>query len=313
MAGTRTPNISLYKPVFDEEGWDDEINGNFDTLDTEIQKRLIKPTPSGTGCMIYWNGSAWVPVVAPTAAGDGLVWNGSAWALLAAGAANRVLIGNGAGQIPSYAALVSSLMAVDANIAMGGHTLTGLPAATGNGQPVRYDEFVSQLSTKAPLASPALTGTPTAPTAPLGTNTTQIATAALVYASCGKSPYSASETVLKTITAAQFDTTSTTFVAATGHSYTIPSFVLPGSVVRVKISDHSSITAVRSAVSINSGAYTDHIFPSIDDNQPHEHTLDITVEGGDALQIGVRSVNGIHNAHIEPNSFKICGATWGVW
>lgn len=38
------------------------------------------------------------------------------------------------------------------------------------------------LDTKAPLASPALTGTPTAPTAPLGTNTNQIATMAAIKA-----------------------------------------------------------------------------------------------------------------------------------
>lgn len=38
-------------------------------------------------------------------------------------------------------------------------------------------------SALAPLASPALTGTPTAPTATAGTNTTQIATTANVYAS----------------------------------------------------------------------------------------------------------------------------------
>ena len=37
-------------------------------------------------------------------------------------------------------------------------------------------------STKAPLASPALTGTPTAPTAAVGTNTTQLATTAFVNA-----------------------------------------------------------------------------------------------------------------------------------
>jgi len=40
----------------------------------------------------------------------------------------------------------------------------------------------TQLDAKAPLASPALTGTPTAPTASLGTNTTQIATTAFVTA-----------------------------------------------------------------------------------------------------------------------------------
>lgn len=36
------------------------------------------------------------------------------------------------------------------------------------------------LALKAPIASPALTGTPTAPTAAPGTNTTQIATTAFV-------------------------------------------------------------------------------------------------------------------------------------
>src|SRR5688500_5517041 len=40
----------------------------------------------------------------------------------------------------------------------------------------------TQLDAKAPLASPALTGTPTAPTAAEDTNTTQIATTAFVMA-----------------------------------------------------------------------------------------------------------------------------------
>lgn len=43
----------------------------------------------------------------------------------------------------------------------------------------------TQFGLKAPLASPALTGTPTAPTATLGTNTTQIATTAFVIANAG--------------------------------------------------------------------------------------------------------------------------------
>jgi hypothetical protein len=47
-----------------------------------------------------------------------------------------------------------------------------------------YDNIVgkTQLDLKAPLASPALTGTPTAPTAALGTNTTQVATTEFVDA-----------------------------------------------------------------------------------------------------------------------------------
>lgn len=43
-------------------------------------------------------------------------------------------------------------------------------------------DLTSELALKAPLASPALTGTPTAPTAAIGTNTTQLATTAFVIA-----------------------------------------------------------------------------------------------------------------------------------
>lgn len=43
----------------------------------------------------------------------------------------------------------------------------------------------TQLNAKAPLASPALTGTPTAPTAAVGTNTTQVATTAFVLENKG--------------------------------------------------------------------------------------------------------------------------------
>tara|TARA_R100000479_G_scaffold93766_1_gene46301 strand:- start:2177 stop:3343 length:1167 start_codon:yes stop_codon:yes gene_type:complete len=53
--------------------------------------------------------------------------------------------------------------------------LSGIPSA-------------SDLNAKAPLASPDLTGTPTAPTAAVGTNTTQIATTAFVLAN-GSSAY----------------------------------------------------------------------------------------------------------------------------
>lgn len=48
------------------------------------------------------------------------------------------------------------------------------------GDGTRYFATVPEVNLKAPLASPALTGTPTAPTAPVGTNTTQIATTAYV-------------------------------------------------------------------------------------------------------------------------------------
>jgi len=49
MVGTRTPNLDLYKPLFDEEGWDDEINENFDTIDTEVAAKAPRASPVLTG------------------------------------------------------------------------------------------------------------------------------------------------------------------------------------------------------------------------------------------------------------------------
>jgi len=60
-------------------------------------------------------------------------------------------------------------------------TLNELAAAVGD-DPAFFTTVTNNLALKAPLASPALTGTPTAPTAALGTNTTQVATTAFVDA-----------------------------------------------------------------------------------------------------------------------------------
>ena len=50
----------------------------------------------------------------------------------------------------------------------------------GGSHLTRKDYVDGALALKAPLSSPALTGTPTAPTAAEGTNTTQLATTAFV-------------------------------------------------------------------------------------------------------------------------------------
>ncbi len=60
-------------------------------------------------------------------------------------------------------------------------TLNELAAALGD-DPNFATTVTNALALKAPLASPALTGTPTAPTAPPGTNTTQLANTAFVQA-----------------------------------------------------------------------------------------------------------------------------------
>ena len=56
--------------------------------------------------------------------------------------------------------------------------------------PALGDYVVGQVTGAAPLASPAFTGTPTAPTATLGTNTTQVATTAFVLANAPAAPVS---------------------------------------------------------------------------------------------------------------------------
>lgn len=61
-------------------------------------------------------------------------------------------------------------------IAMGANKITGLADGSDNTDAVTKQ----QLDLKAPLASPALTGTPTAPTAAVATDTTQVATTEFV-------------------------------------------------------------------------------------------------------------------------------------
>lgn len=60
------------------------------------------------------------------------------------------------------------------------NTTAEVTFASITGQPTDNTNLASALNLKADLASPALTGTPTAPTATTGTNTTQIATTAFV-------------------------------------------------------------------------------------------------------------------------------------
>lgn len=68
-----------------------------------------------------------------------------------------------------------------------GSLVTNVPA--GNVVATNVQTAVNELDTKkAPLASPAFTGTPTVPTALIGTNTTQAASTAFVIANAGGSP-----------------------------------------------------------------------------------------------------------------------------
>lgn len=66
---------------------------------------------------------------------------------------------------------------VDANYS---HITVDSALSSSSTNPVQNKAINTALGLKAPLASPALTGTPTAPTASAGTNTTQVATTAFV-------------------------------------------------------------------------------------------------------------------------------------
>ena len=96
---------------------------------------------------------------------------------------------DGSGNATSVIALAGKGAFVDlaeAQTVSGAKTFSTVPKssqdASGNTDLVRKSQVDSLLNTKAPLASPALTGTPTAPTAAPATNTTQIATTAFVQA-----------------------------------------------------------------------------------------------------------------------------------
>lgn len=94
---------------------------------------------------------------------------------------------DGSGNATSVAALAGKGAFVDlgnAQTVAGAKTFSTVPKssqdASGTTDLVRKSQVDTLLSGKAPLASPNLTGTPTAPTAAPATNTTQIATTAFV-------------------------------------------------------------------------------------------------------------------------------------
>lgn len=66
--------------------------------------------------------------------------------------------------------------------------MDGTASAGSSKRAARADHVHPTDTSRAPLASPALTGTPTAPTAASGTNTTQIATTAFVQDAIGSLP-----------------------------------------------------------------------------------------------------------------------------
>ena len=136
-------------------------------------------------------------------------WNGTAWESYSGAG------GSGSGGPPAAHHTTHETGGSDAVVALAGSVITSgtLPDArlSVNVQmkPVAESDvtnLVSDLALKAPLASPALTGVPVAPTATAGTSTTQLATTAFVTAGlAGKPtlPISLTTDVTGTLQAAQ--------------------------------------------------------------------------------------------------------------
>ena len=76
--------------------------------------------------------------------------------------------------IPSGRVAVLPNVVVDGDLVVEDGGEVFVPAGAG------FSDLENQIALKAPLTSPVFTGTPTAPTAPAGTNSTQIATTAYV-------------------------------------------------------------------------------------------------------------------------------------
>ncbi|MBI2283266.1 MAG: hypothetical protein HYU71_06125 [Bacteroidetes bacterium] len=83
---------------------------------------------------------------------------------------NRLKVSDTASMLSGYARNGQSMKYADTALMLSGYAKTGLS--------VQYADTAAMLQVKAPLISPAFTGSPTAPTAAAGTNNTQLATTA---------------------------------------------------------------------------------------------------------------------------------------
>ena len=206
MADTTTTNLGLTKPEIgaSADTWGNKINADFDLVDALF-------AAAGTGTSIGANvGAGKTLAVAGTLNVTGAVTGGIVAPLASPTFTGTVVLPSGTsiGPVSSteigYLDGVTSLLQTQLNDKLAiataastyaplvSPTFTGtvvLPNTTSIGgvsaaEIVYLDGVTSnvqtQLDGKAGLASPAFTGTPTAPTASTGTNTTQVATTAFV-------------------------------------------------------------------------------------------------------------------------------------
>lgn len=198
MTTTLTANYGFSKitPGTEKDVWGPIYNTTLDAIDTQIKNRaneialkanIASPTftgkvttaasaavagagfnlPHGTAPNTPANGDIWTTTAAVFAYLNGTIAQLATDAALTAGLATKA---------------ASSHTHAQADITNLVSDLAGKAAASHTHAQADITNLVSDLAAKAPLASPTLTGTPAAPTAAPGTNTTQIATTAFVTA-----------------------------------------------------------------------------------------------------------------------------------
>ena len=177
----------------------------------------------------------------------------------------------------------------------------------------------TQLDAKAPLASPALTGTPTAPTAATGTNTTQVATTAFVNAEIANDAPSKTGTGASgtwaidisgnaaTATSATSATSATTAASCSGNAATASNpqsggtFITSSNIGSQSVNFATSATSATTAASCSGNAATA--------SNPQSGGTFITSSniGSQSVTYATSAGNGISSINVQEFT---SGGTW---